>query len=1289
MSNLRHAIPSFLLMMVLSPLTAQTGTSSSTLNGTGAWWQRVPVVAMPGTPGLDDLSTVLGWGSTAETDSQSAWLKNQTSGVHSSGRRYVASISTFDAAYDTYLARPDLVAAAVIDIDGKPIIVSWESTPGKPLWWGNTNLPVWRDFLIGEAKSMVDAGVDGVIIDEGEGTAGSLAWGGSFGATDMALFRDYLAKRYTADQLRTQYGITDVTTFDYGGFIRSRGLAATWKSTPYQVPLYTDFHRFQAQAALEFQTFLVNTARDYALKQYGRYLAFSSNTYALAANFQAMTPLLDYFTVEYPFSDFGYAPADSPIPELKLANSLGNRTAWLLPSVTTVADWNGHAVDTLLKIYTAQSYAARGALFAPYGIYGYNSTIGQVWLQRDTSKFRPLYSTISEFTQFLTQRESVSKVALLYSEVSEANRYAQYQNSYRGTAHALLNAHIQYDVVPFGDGNGVAESPGAQALQRYQAAYLPFAACLSDVQVKDLLNWVSQGGSLIVYGQLGNCDLQGQSASFPALAPFWTAGTRSYGNGRVVTAAQDAGAAYRASRTAANLAQIVQLLDGTGDQPVTATASANVNVLIETSMAGAALLVHLINSDYDSASDTTRPAGAVSLSLPLPVSLQSAATLQAYRISTDGAAPELLAVTRTANSITFADASLQIYDLVVVTTDTVARNFSAGVIAAFTDSLAAAIAAGRDVTSVLSSRDKLNAAVSAGNYLLAGQLAGAGTAALKQATRSRVLFSEAHNERNTMLPSRAAQIQPDHPDWVLVSLMVSALADEFVFERGEAPITSALLANYDVLLLSASRSAFQQSEIDAIRAYVQRGGGLFVLGDCGLSGIQTAITAVYGISYNGPCVFENSAPPTGNVFAADVIGNDAVRGVLSFGMNYGTYLTVSSPAVTLVRTAPTTFADVNNNQLKDSNEPAGPFAVVAAASAGTGRVVTASDNAIHDNGFEYWGNAPLMRATMRWLTRSAAASTLLDTIPPRVAITSPTSAAYSTAAPDLVLSGTASDESGIASVSWSNDRGGTGMATGTSSWKAGPIPLAAGQNVITVTAADTAGNLMSASLIVNGAYTDPQPTIQAIVNAASYQVEPMSAGAWFTIYGVNLGGSGQWTNLDQFTAGGAGVSVCGAPAAVSYNSGPATANGSLVWQLNALIPDSAAGHTACPVVVTVGGKASQPVPVAVTYGILQLFGFTYAAVRLPVITHADYSVVGPASAGLMPAKAGETVIAWGTGDCSTPAITVGGKPSITSFSGRVAPGLCQINFAVPQGLAGENQLRLSTSPGVYSLWIAP
>lgn len=92
-----------------------------------------------------------------------------------------------------------------------------------------------------------------------------------------------------------------------------------------------------------------------------------------------------------------------------------------------------------------------------------------------------------------------------------------------------------------------------------------------------------------------------------------------------------------------------------------------------------------------------------------------------------------------------------------------------------------------------------------------------------------------------------------------------------------------------------------------------------------------------------------------------------------------------------------------------------------------------------------------------------------DTTGPTVSITSPSaSGSYSTTAATVALAGSASDDVGVASVSWRNAaNGATGNASGTSSWSIANIALVLGVNTITVTARDAAGNTSSSTLAVS------------------------------------------------------------------------------------------------------------------------------------------------------------------------------------------------------------------------------
>jgi hypothetical protein len=90
-----------------------------------------------------------------------------------------------------------------------------------------------------------------------------------------------------------------------------------------------------------------------------------------------------------------------------------------------------------------------------------------------------------------------------------------------------------------------------------------------------------------------------------------------------------------------------------------------------------------------------------------------------------------------------------------------------------------------------------------------------------------------------------------------------------------------------------------------------------------------------------------------------------------------------------------------------------------------------------------------------------------DNTAPTVVITSPTTKTYYFARTDTVsIGGRASDEGGLAKVTWRNSRGESGVCSGTDNWQASGIKLNRWWNTITVTAIDQAGNTDEYSLKV-------------------------------------------------------------------------------------------------------------------------------------------------------------------------------------------------------------------------------
>jgi hypothetical protein len=196
--------------------------------------------------------------------------------------------------------------------------------------------------------------------------------------------------------------------------------------------------------------------------------------------------------------------------------------------------------------------------------------------------------------------------------------------------------------------------------------------------------------------------------------------------------------------------------------------------------------------------------------------------------------------------------------------------------------------------------------------------------------------------------------------------------------------------------------------------------------------------------------------------------------------------------------------------------------------------------------------------------RASAAGTTRDLRPPRIYIKSPLALGrYTTGSPQITVGGTADDDTGLARVTWRNDRGGSGTATGTSNWSASGIALVPGNNRLTVEAFDAAGKSTSRLLIVSytGTATAPAPTSPpSAANRA-----PVISGT--PPASIAAGGSYSFTPSASDPDGQAlTFSIRGAPAWASFN----TANGALSGK-----PGPANVGTTSGIVITVSDGKSQ------------------------------------------------------------------------------------------------------------------
>jgi hypothetical protein len=523
-------------------------------------------------------------------DPEEQYLRRDLAQAHAAGLRYTGMLSIDDpfGPFSVYEKRPELLESVCIDIEGRRLWDPWEN-----LWWHSTNHPLWRQQLLEVAKRSVDAGVDGIAIDGWTGNIDAYRQGGCFEQYSLAGFREYLRRKYTPEELK-RLGVDDPDRFDFAAFIRQKYLAAFQAQRFSEIPLWNDLLDYEMRSVLGFLRELIAQIRSYAASR-GRSIYITANMYQLYQNNLPIHAELDYLTVEYKFSP---PPRGRTAPTHKLAWGLGKPALLFRETVPNTDLAQRPDLTSLMTLYTAEAYATRGFVEVPYATAHWTP---EGWRQysADLDQMRPLYDFIAGNKPYYEGLESVTPVALLYSYASARHFLGHHGDNFWGAANLLQDAHLQYDVLFAGDGQWTADTLDLEALRRYWVIILAGTRALSDRHVDLLLKYVEEGGWVLAHGVIGDHDELRRPVNRERLAPLLVEGSQWYGLGRFVYTKEDLGAKYLGLQDAAVRRQLAALVEECAPPRVRTDASENVGALEYWSRSQRAMVVHLVNYNYD------------------------------------------------------------------------------------------------------------------------------------------------------------------------------------------------------------------------------------------------------------------------------------------------------------------------------------------------------------------------------------------------------------------------------------------------------------------------------------------------------------------------------------------------------------------------------------------------------------------------------------------------------------------------------------------------------------------
>jgi hypothetical protein len=409
----------------------------------------------------------------------------------------------------------DLIDECVArDIHQEPCHARWVECPDRDhqCFYMDRNNPVWREYLKGVIRIQIDAGVDGIQLDEAELPMGAFQYGACFCKDCMKGFREYLQAMRPSDVDIELDGV-DLATFHYGDWLLERGY--DFKTGRESTPLFGDYYRYQCQAIKKHFAELADYARAYG-REVGREVLVSGNFFNCDPTYLALADDVDLIITEMRNTThrqpewYRYVAAFAGDKDVVVVE---NPYGGIVPDLVDLLG-KGRGRDLLrLSLYEGAAFGAN--MTAPYGSW-MGATI-------EDSFYAP-HDLVTEIQGFLADndrlyaRETWHEVAVVYSVesaralVSQADASDNLSNAtdasvrvpYRVVTRGLADAGVPYDVVLFPDGVTAPDRVAEDQLSRYRTLVLPDCHYLTEQQAAALQGYLDGGGRAVVIGGLGD-----------------------------------------------------------------------------------------------------------------------------------------------------------------------------------------------------------------------------------------------------------------------------------------------------------------------------------------------------------------------------------------------------------------------------------------------------------------------------------------------------------------------------------------------------------------------------------------------------------------------------------------------------------------------------------------------------------------------------------------------------------------------------------------------------------------
>jgi len=357
--------------------------------------------------------------------------------------------------------------AMVKRLDGSNLEIKW--FPGH--YFFSTHHPLFREYIEWQIQDVafydnekVINRVDAILFDSQHSNPAQYYLGGDFSDHCMANFRNWLAQNFSNEKL-TALGITNISTFHYGEFLKANGYNANkyeneTANIPNEIPLSNEYRHFlqgwnnNYLAELVQFTDEVAKAKGYPYKEGIGYIEVGTSSPIFDPYWNG---IIMPFNEEFDFyvQEFNHRATEQKVSNdvflmYKLAEAIDKPlalTALPYPDWNYMVD-NPEAVD-LVRTWIAQAYVNGAIFMAPEYMWAYQGEL-QRYYNPAKGDYDYIYAWINEKSFMFDGFDSVAKVGLVYSH--QAYRENQYDElDVFSAAAGLMEQNISYKLLVAGD----------------------------------------------------------------------------------------------------------------------------------------------------------------------------------------------------------------------------------------------------------------------------------------------------------------------------------------------------------------------------------------------------------------------------------------------------------------------------------------------------------------------------------------------------------------------------------------------------------------------------------------------------------------------------------------------------------------------------------------------------------------------------------------------------------------------------------------------------------------------